>query len=68
MVAELDPAVTLIAQRELYVSTEGMEIFHGDACTTLYRLSDAQFDVVVTDAFMILRFRIIWSHRNLRNW
>ncbi len=51
VVAELDPAVTLIAQRELYVSTEGMEIFHGDARTTLYRLSDSQFDVVVTDAF-----------------
>jgi len=51
VVAELDPEVTRLSERELYVSTEGMEIFHGDARTVLYRLSDARFDVVVTDAF-----------------
>jgi len=50
-VAELDSAVTDIVQKELYLSTDGMRIFHRDARTVLYRLKDEKFDVIVTDAF-----------------
>ena len=51
VVSELDREVTKIAQRELFVSTERMEVFHRDARTVLHSLRDARFDVVVTDAF-----------------
>jgi spermidine synthase len=50
-VAELDSAVTDIVQKDMFVSTDGMRIFHRDARTVLYRLKDEKFDVVVTDAF-----------------
>ena len=50
-VAELDRAVTEIAEKKLYVSTAGMRIFHQDARTTLYKLKDDKFDIIVTDAF-----------------
>ena len=50
-VAELDAAVTDIVQKNMFVSTTGMRIFHRDARTALYKLKDEQFDVIVTDAF-----------------
>lgn len=50
-VAELDPLVTELVQQQMYVNTEGMSVIHGDARTTLYRIQDQKFDVVVTDAF-----------------
>ena len=50
-VAELDPMVTDVVQKQMFVDTGGMQVIHGDARTTLYRLTDRKFDVVVTDAF-----------------
>ena len=51
IVAELDPLVTEIAARDLYVDPDDLTIVHGDARTTLYRQPDAAFDAVITDAF-----------------
>ena len=50
-VAELDPSVTEIVQRKMYVDIKGMDVIHGDARTILHRLDDKLFDVIVTDAF-----------------
>jgi len=50
-VAELDPLVTEIAARDLYVDPAGLEIHHGDARALLSRRAPGEFDVVVTDAF-----------------
>lgn len=51
VVAEIDKAVTEIVSQEMYLSTKGIEIYHQDARTTLHRLQNQRFDVVVTDAF-----------------
>ena len=50
-VAELDPVVTQTVQQFLYVEPSDFEVHHGDARTTLFRRSAAEFDVIVTDAF-----------------
>lgn len=50
-VAELDPVVTEIAARRLWVSTEGMRVLHMDARLALQRLADERFDVVIGDVF-----------------
>jgi spermidine synthase len=50
-VAELDPLVTRIAARELYVDPAQFEVVHGDARATLHRRPAGSFDVIVTDAF-----------------
>jgi len=50
-VAELDKAVTDTAQQDLYLDSDGMEIYHQDARVVLNRLQDARYDVIVTDVF-----------------
>lgn len=50
-VAELDPVVTDLVQEKMFVNIDGMDIVHGDARTSLQRMNDIKFDVVVTDAF-----------------
>ncbi len=50
-VAELDPLVTEIAARDLYVDPAEFEIHHGDARSLLFHRQPGEFDVVVTDAF-----------------
>ena len=50
-VAELDRAVTEIVQKDMYLTTTDMRIFHRDARAILYKLKDEKFDVIVTDAF-----------------
>ncbi len=51
IVAELDPLVTQIAARDLFVDPGEFEIHHGDARATLFRRAAGEFDVIVTDAF-----------------
>ena len=48
-VAEIDPAVTETAARELYFDGTGMRILHTDARMALRRLGGERFDVVVGD-------------------
>ena len=48
-VAEIDPAVTATAARELYFDGTGMRILHTDARMALRRLGGERFDVVVGD-------------------
>jgi spermidine synthase len=43
--------VTRIVRQSLYVDPATMQIHHGDARAVLYRQQDAEFDVIVTDAF-----------------
>lgn len=50
-VAELDPLVTQIAARDLFVEPAEFEVHHGDARSVLFRQAPGSFDVVVTDAF-----------------
>ena len=50
-VAELDEAVTETARKDLYLNTDGMQIYHEDARVALNRLQDKQFDIIVTDVF-----------------
>ena len=50
-VAELDPLVTLTAERDLYVEPASFRVVHGDARTTLFRQPDLAFDAIITDAF-----------------
>ncbi|MEJ2591151.1 MAG: fused MFS/spermidine synthase [Candidatus Thiodiazotropha sp.] len=50
-VAELDPAVTDMARRQLFVDTRGMQIHHDDARLVLSRDRDRRYDVIVGDAF-----------------
>jgi len=49
-VAELDPQVTAVAEKQMYVDTKGMNIIHQDARAVLQR-DPAQYDIVVTDVF-----------------
>lgn len=49
-VAEIDPAVTTLAQREMWLPTEGLDIHHADARVVLNRLQ-RRFQVIVGDAF-----------------
>jgi spermidine synthase len=51
VVAELDPAVTAVAQSELYFDPEGVEIIHSDARQVLQRMQPQQFDIIVGDVF-----------------
>lgn len=51
VVAEIDPAVTRIAQDRLFVDTDGMEILHEDARLALPHYADQSFDVVIGDVF-----------------
>ena len=48
-VAEIDPAVTAAAARELYFDEAGIRILHTDARMALRRLGGERFDVVVGD-------------------
>jgi predicted membrane-bound spermidine synthase len=50
-VAELDPAVTRMAQQRLFVDTKAMQIHHLDARVLLSRQSGHRYDVIVGDAF-----------------
>jgi spermidine synthase len=50
-VAELDPLVTAVAARDLYVDPAEFEVHHGDARSLLFHRRPGEFDVVVTDAF-----------------
>ena len=50
-VAELDPAVTETARRDLFLSAEGMTIRHTDARVALERSLPGDYDVVVGDVF-----------------
>jgi len=50
-VAELDPVVTELVQKEMYLDTTSMQVVHGDARSSLYRHADHSVDVMVTDAF-----------------
>ncbi len=49
-VAEIDPAVTDLAARQMWFRTGSMRIVHADARVALSRL-DERFDVIVGDAF-----------------
>jgi len=51
VVAELDPAVTAVAQSELYFEPGDVHIEHSDARRVLQRWHDQQFDVIVGDVF-----------------
>ena len=51
VVAELDPAVTAVAQGELYFQPGDARIIHSDARRVLQRLADEHFDVIVGDVF-----------------
>ena len=48
-VAEIDPAVTAVAARELYFDGTGVRILHADARMALRQLGGERFDVVVGD-------------------
>ncbi len=50
-VSELDPTVTDVAQKDLYLDSTGMRILHGDARVALQSLGRERFDVVVTDVY-----------------
>lgn len=51
-VAELDPLVTEVARRELFVDDSDMRVIHGDARAILSRLpAGERFDIIVGDAF-----------------
>jgi len=49
-VAELDPEVTMVAQRDLNVDISSMNIFHTDARVQLEK-DENNYDVIVGDAF-----------------
>jgi len=51
VVAEIDPAVTKIAQDFFWVDTAEMEVLHQDARLALTHQPDSTFDLVVGDAF-----------------
>jgi len=51
VVAELDPMVTAVAQRELYFEPGQAHIIHSDARRVLARMQDQPFDVIVGDVF-----------------
>ena len=51
VVAELDPAVTTVAQSELYFEPGDVRIIHSDARRVLQRLHEQNFDVIVGDVF-----------------
>ena len=51
VVSEIDPAVTALAQRELFFSVGPAAIHHADTRTVLAQMDDAIFDVSVTDVF-----------------
>lgn len=50
-VAELDPIVTEVAERDMFLDTSGMRILHRDARMALQSLSNETFDVMLLDAF-----------------
>ncbi len=49
-VAEIDPAVTRIARREMWVPADGLNVVHEDARAALGRFSE-RYEVIVGDAF-----------------
>ncbi|MGB5306008.1 MAG: fused MFS/spermidine synthase [Gammaproteobacteria bacterium] len=51
VVAELDPQVTAIAQRELYFEPGQAQIIHSDARRVLAQMHSDAFDVIVGDVF-----------------
>jgi predicted membrane-bound spermidine synthase len=51
VVAELDPAVTRAAERQLFLIDEGLTVLHTDARMALAAASPGAFDVVVGDVF-----------------
>jgi predicted membrane-bound spermidine synthase len=50
-IAEIDPDVTAIAVRDLWVSADKFEILHEDARRALLRQDGKRYDVIVGDAF-----------------
>ena len=50
-VAEIDPAVTEVAARSLYLDDSSMRVLHTDARIALHRLAGETFDVVIGDVF-----------------
>jgi predicted membrane-bound spermidine synthase len=50
-VAELDPMVTAVARRHLFLDPRGMNIIHRDARVVLRQQPEAAYDVVIGDAF-----------------
>lgn len=50
-VAEIDPLVTDTAEKQLYVSTDGMRVLHMDARVALQGLDGERFDVIVGDVY-----------------
>jgi len=50
-IAELDPAVTEIANRMLYVNSTQMDVHHQDARVVLHKMAQHAFDVITTDVF-----------------
>jgi spermidine synthase len=51
VVAEIDPAVTRIAEDKLFLNTDNMRVIHADARVALAQQLPAQFDVIVGDVF-----------------
>ena len=50
-VSEIDPAVTALAERLLFLDPSGMTIHHDDTRNVISRLGDSRFDVMITDVF-----------------
>ena len=50
-VAEIDPAVTRVAQEHFWFDSDGVEIVHEDARRALLSRSGKSYDVIVGDAF-----------------
>ena len=51
VVAELDPAVTGVATRRMWVNTDGMQVIHQDARVALAQFGEQDFDVIIGDVF-----------------
>jgi spermidine synthase len=51
VVAELDPAVTRVAERDLFLDADGLTVLHTDARLALAAAEPRAYDVVVGDVF-----------------
>lgn len=51
VVSEIDPAVTELAAKKLFLNTDDLTIHHADTRTVLQNLADNSFDVMITDVF-----------------
>jgi spermidine synthase len=50
-VSEIDPAVTALAEKSLYLDPRGMTIHHDDTRNVLRNSNGKKFDVMITDVF-----------------